>query len=255
MITIKTKEEITILREGGKRHALILAEIAKMVRPGVTTKELNDKAHELVLAGGDKPAFLNYKPHGAKRPYPASICVSVNDEVVHGIPNENDRMLKEGDIVSLDLGLIHKGLITDSAITVPVGKISPELTQLLETTKKALMAGIKKIKAGKRVGDIGNAIEREAVHFGYGVVRELAGHGVGYEVHEDPYVPNYGDVGKGEVLQAGMVIAIEPMFNLGTDEVKLDKDGYTYRTKDGKPSAHFEHTVVVTKSGAEILTM
>ena len=254
MITIKTKEDIAILREGGKRHAEILRELAAMVKPGIHSSQLEDRARELISQGGDKAAFLDYTPAGSKRPYPAALCVSVNDEVVHGIPNENDKVLKEGDIVSLDLGLVHKGLITDAAITVPVGKISPELEKLLEVTKKALMAGIKAAKGGKRVGDIGNAIEREAVPFKYGVVEELSGHGVGYDVHEDPYVPNFGEPGKGDALKPGMVIAIEPMFNLGTARVKLDSDGYTFRTKDGKPSAHFEHTVVITKSGAEILT-
>lgn len=254
MITIKTKEEINILREGGKRHAFILHKLAEMVKPGVTSLELENRARELIAEGGDKSAFLDYKPQGASRPYPACLCVSVNDEVVHGIPNEKVKILKEGDIVSLDLGLIHKGLITDSAITVPVGKVSDDLAKLIEVTKKALFAGIKKAKDGKKTGDIGQAISRLAIPYNYGVVEELAGHGVGYSVHEDPYVPNYGQAGKGETLKTGMVIAIEPMFNLGTRRVELDADGYTFRTVDGKPSAHFEHTVVITKSGAEILT-
>lgn len=254
MITIKTKEEIDILREGGKRHAFILRELADMVKPGVTTLDLENRAKQLIAEGGDKSAFLNYKPYGAKRPYPATLCVSINDEVVHGIPNENVRILKEGDIVSIDLGLVHKGLITDSAVTVPVGKISLELTQLLEVTKKAMFAGIKAIKDGRKTGDVGQVISRLAAQYKYGVVEELAGHGVGYSVHEDPYVPNYGEVGEGDTLKSGMVLAIEPMFNLGSRKVVLDKDGYTFRTVDGKPSAHFEHTIVVTKSGAEILT-
>jgi len=254
MITIKTKEEIDILREGGKRHAFILHELADMVKPGVTTLDLENRAKELIAEGGDKSAFLDYKPYGAKRPYPATLCVSINDEVVHGIPNENVRTLKEGDIVSLDLGLIHKGLITDSAITVPVGRVSLELTELMEVTKKALYAGIKAVKDGRKTGDVGQVISRLAAQYKYGVVEELAGHGVGYSVHEDPYVPNYGEAGEGDTLKSGMVLAIEPMFNLGSRKVVLDKDGYTFRTVDGKPSAHFEHTIVVTKSGAEILT-
>ncbi|MFA6315198.1 MAG: type I methionyl aminopeptidase [Candidatus Paceibacterota bacterium] len=254
MITIKTKEDIDILREGGKRHAFILKELSAMVKPGLVVQILEDKARELIEEGGDRSAFLNYTPVGSKRPYPAVLCVSINDEIVHGIPNENEKVLKEGDIVSLDLGLVHKGLITDAAITVPVGKISDELETLLELTKKAMYAGIKEAKGGRRVGDISNAVERVAIPKGYGVVRELSGHGVGYHVHEDPYVPNFGEAGKGSVLKPGMVIAIEPMFNLGTEEIYLDDDGYTYRTADGKPSAHFEHTVVITKSGAEILT-
>ncbi len=254
MIRIKTKEEIAILREGGKRHSVILKEIASMVKDGLHISDLEDRARELIKEGGDKSAFLNYQPAGADRPYPATLCVSINDEIVHGIPNEEDKILKEGDIVSIDFGLTHKGLITDAAITVPVGKISAELDQLILITKKALSAGIKAAKGGKRVGDIGNAISRVAIPFKYGIVEELAGHGVGYSVHEDPYVPNFGEVGKGQVLKPGMVIAIEPMFNLGTKHIKLSEDGYTYLTADGSPSAHFEHTVVITKSGAEILT-
>ena len=256
MITIKTKEDISILREGGKRHAYILEVLSAMVKPGISARELNDRADELIAEGGkdDLPAFLNFKPDGAKRPYPASLCVSVNDEVVHGIPNEDEKILKEGDIVTLDFGLKHKGLFTDAAVTVPVGKISGELTKLLEVTKKALNAGIKAAKGGKRIGDIGNAIYRTGIQGGFGVVEELSGHGVGYDVHEDPYVPNFGEPGQGDVLKPGMVIAIEPIFNLGNKNIKLSKDGYTYRTTDGKPSAHFEHTIVITKGGAEILT-
>lgn len=254
MIKPKTKEEIVILREGGKRHAAILRDLASMVKPGLSSYDLEKRARELIAEGGDKSAFLGYTPYGADRPYPAVLCVSVNDEIVHGIPNEKEKILKDGDIVSLDLGLVHKGLITDAAVTVPVGNISNEVEMLLETTRKALYAGIKKAKSGKRVGDISSAIELMAKPAGYGIVEELSGHGVGYDVHEDPYVPNFGDAGKGDALVPGMVIAIEPMFNLGTKRVRLDKDGYTYRTADGKPSAHFEHTVVITKSGAEILT-
>ena len=254
MIKLKSKEDIAILREGGKRHAWILKEIAAMVKPGVHARELDAKAAELIKAGGDAAAFLNFKPRGSARPYPATLCVSINDEIVHGIPTEGDKVLKEGDIVSLDLGLVHNKLFTDAAITVPVGKISSELQQLLEVTKKALMAGIKAAKGGKRIGDISNAIQTVAAPYGYGIVEELAGHGVGYGVHEDPYVPNYGDPGKGEVLKPGMVIAIEPMFNIGGKEIALDADGYTYKTADGSPSAHFEHTVLITKSGPEILT-
>ena len=256
MIRIKTKEDIAILREGGKRHAEIMRELADMVRPGVTSMELENHARKLILAGGDKPAFLGYKPSGAKRPYPAALCVSINNEIVHGIPNEGDKVLKEGDIVSLDLGLIHKSLITDMAVTVPVGKISPELANLLKITKEALNSGIKAAKGGKKVSDISAAIERHARSANYGVVEELSGHGVGYEVHEDPYVPNFisSESKKSSTLKPGMVIAIEPMFNIGTGEVILSKDGYTYLTADGKPSAHFEHTVLITKGDAEILT-
>lgn len=225
-----------------------------MVKPGLHATELESRALELIREGGDTPAFLNYQPYGASRPYPAALCVSINDEIVHGIPTEGDKVLRAGDIVSIDLGLIHKGLVTDAAVTVPVGIVSADKARLLEVTKEALMAGIKVVKGGIRVGDISSTIERIGVAHGYGIVEELSGHGVGYHVHEDPYIPNFGHPGRGETLKPGMVIAIEPMFNLGTKKIKLDTDGYTYRTADGEASAHFEHTIVVTKSGAEILT-
>lgn len=255
MITIKMKKDIAVLREGGQRHALILRELAAMVRPGVTAGELNTRAEDLIKEGGDAAAFLGYKPEGAPRPYPAALCVSINEEIVHGIPNEKEKIIKEGDIVSLDLGLIHNGLITDSAVTVAAGTASKEAQKLLKMTQEALMAGIREAKGGRRVGDISSAIERVGVAGRFGIVEELAGHGVGYHVHEDPYVPNYGEAGRGDVLKPGMVIAIEPMFNLGTHKIKLDKDGYTYRTADGKPSAHFEHTILITKGDPEILTL
>jgi methionyl aminopeptidase len=254
MITIKTKKDIALLREGGHRHGHILRELAKMVQPGATAAELNTRAEELIAEGGDTSAFLNYKPSGASRPFPASLCVSINDEIVHGIPNEEEKIFQEGDIVSIDLGLVHKGLITDAAITVPVGTVDKKVERLLEDTKAALMAGIKEAKGGRRVGDISNAIERCGVAGKYGIVEELVGHGVGYHVHEDPYVPNYGEAGKGVILKPGMVIAIEPMFNLGDREIVLDLDGYTYLTADGSPSAHFEHTILITKGDPEILT-
>ncbi len=254
MITIKTPEEIATLREGGKRLAFVLREVAKRAVPGATTLELNDFGQKLIEEGGDKAAFLDYQPAGAKRPYPASICISINDEVVHGIPNENPKTLQEGDIVSIDAGLIHKDLIVDSAITVPVGKVDDTARKLLETTEKALHVGIRAVKTGATTGDIGVAIQTYVEPSGFSIVEELCGHGVGYKVHEDPLVPNFGIKGRGARLPAGAVIAIEPMLNEGTKRIKLDSDGYTYRTKDGKRSAHFEHTIVVTEKGAEILT-
>lgn len=260
MVKLKSKEDVAILREGGRRHAAILREIVTMAVPGARAADLDRQAAELIAAGGDTAAFFKYTPYGAQRPYPASLCVSINDEIVHGIPNEGGRngeaekILREGDIVSLDLGLIHKGLVTDMAVTVPVGTIAPELERLLVDTREALMVGIKAARGGKRTGDIGAAVERVGIAGGYGIVEELCGHGVGFSVHEDPYVPNYGEPGKGDVLKPGMVIAIEPIFNLGTKKIKLDADGYTYRTTDGRPSAHFEHTVLITKGHAEILT-
>jgi methionyl aminopeptidase len=255
MIRIKSKEDIQILREGGRRHREILEALQKMVRPGITGKELNSEAERLIKESGDKGAFLNYKPSGAKRPFPASLCVSINNEIVHGIPNEREKILREGDIVSLDLGLVHKGLITDAAITVPVGKIDAQSEKLLKATEEALKNAIKAAKGGKKVGDVGIAIERVAMAYKLGLVTELSGHGVGYDVHEDPFVPNYGEEGKGEVLRPGMVLAIEPIFTLGSGDIILSDDGYTYVTKDGSRSAHFEHTILITKGEPEILTI
>lgn len=252
-IIIKTKEEIEILREGGKRLSLVLNKVKEKVMVGVTTKELDEYAEKLIKEMGDVPAFLHYKPSGADREYPASLCVSVNEEVVHGIPSKN-KVLKEGDIVSIDLGLKHKGLFTDMAMTVPVGKISPSLEKLLKITKSALHVGIDTALVGKRVGDIGFAIEKFVKPYKYGIVEVLAGHGVGKYVHEDPFIPNFGRKGTGEKLVSGMVVAIEPMLNLGTKNVKLHSDGYTFITADGRPSAHFEHTILITDKGPEILT-
>jgi len=254
MITIKSKEEIEILKEGGKHLAFILQEVAKAVKPGVSTAELNDLVNKLAKEKGDIPSTLNYKPKGAKRPYPASICVSINDEIVHGIPNENPRILKEGDIVSLDMCLTHKGLVTDSAITVPVGKIDSVAKKLIEVTKEALYAGIKAVKGNKHTGDIGYAVERVAKANGFSIVEDLCGHGVGYSVHEDPFIPNYGERGRGDKLKSGMIIAIEPMLNEGGKNIFMDKDGYTFRTADGSRSAHFEHTIVITNGEPEIIT-
>ena len=221
MITTKTKEEIENLREGGKHLAFILQEVAKAVKPGVSTAELNDLANKLAKEKGDIPSTLNYRPKGTKRAYPASICVSINDEIVHGIPNENPKILKEGDIVSLDMCLTHKGLVTDSAITVPVGKIDTVAKKLIETTKEALCAGIKAANGGRNTGDIGYAVERVAKANGFSVVEDLCGHGVGYSVHEDPFIPNYGERGRGDKLKRGMIIAIEPMLNEGGKDFSI----------------------------------
>ena len=254
MIIIKTPEEIEILREGGKHLASVLFKLKERVASGISTKELDSYALKLIRDFGDEPAFLNYRPMGARTPFPSSLCVSVNDEVVHGIPNE-DRVLKEGDIVSLDLGLKHKGLFTDMAITVPVGKISVSNQKLLEVTEKALQIGISVAQRGNTTGDIGYAIEKFVRLQGkYGIVEILAGHGVGREIHEDPYIPNFGKKGKGEELIPGMVIAIEPMINNGTKNVTIDDDEWTFRTADRKNSAHFEHTILITDSEAEVLT-
>lgn len=253
MVRLKSKEEIDILREGGKRHAAILKEVAKMVVPGVSTKALDDRAQALIAEGGDTSAFLGYTPEGVSYPYPAALCVSVNDEVVHGIPYE-EVILQDGDIVSLDLGLKHKGMITDGAITVPCGTISKEAKALIAATRKALELAVKAAQPGGHVGDIGHAIESFVGPLGYGIVKILSGHGVGYSVHEDPYIPNYGKAGTGERLVPGMIIAIEPMLNLGSEEVAVTDDEYTYITDDGSISAHFEHTVAITEEGPIILT-
>jgi methionyl aminopeptidase len=252
-IIIKTPEEIEILREGGKHLATVLHKVKAKVAPGVSTKELDTYAEKLIREYGDEPAFLNYQPDGARTPFPASLCTSVNEEIVHGIPSKN-KILKEGDIISIDSGLKHKGLFTDMALTVPVGGISNGNKKLLKITEQALMVGINAIKPGGRVGDIGHAIESFVRPHRYGIVEVLAGHGVGRAIHEDPYIPNFGEKGKGVKLVSGMVVAIEPMLNNGTKNVDLKDDGYTYVTADGKKSAHFEHTVLITEDGAEILT-
>ncbi len=250
---LKTEREIEIVREGGKRLAFVLNEVGKAVKPGITTKELDALAEKLIRENGDIPAFLNYTPDGADRPYPATLCVSVNNEVVHGIPGK--RALKDGDIVGLDLGLKHGGFFVDAAITVSVGKIDAGAEKLIKTTERALEAGIGAIKNGGRIGDISEAIEKEAIFGKYGVVRILGGHAIGKHIHEEPHISNYGKSGTGPVLKKGMLLALEPIFNEGGGEVYIDqKDGYTFRTLDGSRSAHFEHTVLITEKGAEILT-
>lgn len=252
MIKLKTEKEIEILREGGKRLAVILQAVKAKVAPGVTTSELDDLAYEMIKEGGDKPAFKGYRPEGSYLAYPASLCVSINEEIVHGIPSK--RILREGDVVGLDSGLEHEGLFTDSALSVPVGKVEPDLRKLLAVTEEALALGIKQAKPGNHLGDIGCAIQTIIEKNGYGLVEELSGHGVGYKPHEEPYVPNFGKPGQGMELKPGLVIAIEPMATLGTNKIKLEKDGFTYSTRDGKPSAHFEHTIAITATGHEILT-
>ncbi len=254
-IIIKSKEEIAIIREGGKRLATVLHKVKDMVAPGVSTKDLDAYAEKLIREMGDEPAFLNYRPVGARTRFPASLCVSINDEVVHGIPKQ-ERILKEGDIVSIDLGVKHRGLFTDMAMTVPVGQVSPKVQKLLEVTEQALKVGISAAVAGNTVGDIGHAIESFVHAKGqYGIVEILAGHGVGRAIHEDPFIPNFGKKGKGDKLVAGMVVALEPMLNLGTKNVTLDADDWTFRTSDRKTSAHFEHTILITEGEAEILTI
>lgn len=251
---IYTSEEIEILREGGKRLSAILNEVSKKIVVGVKVSELNNYAEQLIKEGGDKPAFLHYKPEGANFPYPSSLCVSVNNEIVHGISSNNGRVLEDGDIVGIDLGLNHKGLITDMAITVGVGNVDTSAKKLIESTKQALFEGIKMAKAGNTTGDIGNAIESSAKPTGFGIVDDLGGHGVGKTVHEEPFIPNVGKKGTGSRLERGMVIALEPMLNEGTKNIVLSDDGYTFKTADGRRSAHFEHTILITDKEPEILT-
>ena len=246
MTKTKTQEEIKIMAEGGKILATVLKEIEKMVKPGVTTMELDRAAEALILKHGALPAFKGYEG------FPYSLCASVNEIIVHGFPS--DRILKEGDIIGLDLGVLYKGYNTDMAVTVPVGNISFEAKRLIMVTKKALKIGIKKVRAGVTVGDVGNTIQRYIEDQGLGVVRDLCGHGIGKEVHEDPRIPNFGARHKGEVLEEGMVICIEPMVTIGDWRIKTAKDGYGYATKDGSLGAHFEHTMAVTKDGARVLT-
>jgi len=256
MIKYKTEEEIAIMREGGKIHARILKEVAKKVNPGVKTDTLNNYAEQLIDEAGATASFLGYQPADAKRPYPAALCVSINEEIVHGIPNDgNERILFEGDIVSLDLGLTYKNFITDAAITVPVGKISKEAQALIVATKEALERGIKAMRLRGHIGDIGDAIMQIAKKHGFGIIEGLSGHGVGYSVHEEPFVPNKAKRGEGPELREGLVIAIEPMFSLGSRDIKRLSDGYTFITRDKSLSAHFEHTVVVGYGGKiEVLT-
>lgn len=253
-MTITSDTERANLIEGGKRLAAVLKALRAKVTPGVTTEELDDLAEQLIRDGDDEPCFLGYTPEGAGRPYPATLCVSINDEVVHGIPNESTRALKDGDIVGLDLGLRHNGIVVDAAITVPVGTVSEETGKLLRATETALVAGIAAAVPGKHVGDISQAIQKEIEGAGFSVVKELGGHGVGEHVHEEPFIPNYGRAGQGELLEEGMVLALEPISSAGKARVYLAPDGYTFRTKDGSRSAHFEHTILIEKGGALVVT-
>ncbi len=246
MIYYKTDEEIEIQRESSLLVGKTLAEVAKHIRPGVKTEELDKIAEEFILDHGAKPGFKGYGG------FPATLCISVNDEVVHGIPGK--RELKDGDIVSIDCGTIWQGFYGDSAYTFEVGEVSEEVHMLLERTKQSLYLGIEMAVSGKRVGDIGYAIQSYVERFGYGVVRDLVGHGVGRNLHEKPEVPNYGRRGTGVKLKKGMVLAIEPMINMGRKEVVQDADGWTIRTIDGKPSAHFEHDVAIRDGKPDILS-
>lgn len=251
---IQNQTDLEKLRVAGKRLAEVLQVLAADVRPGVAVADLNDKAERMIREFGDTPAFLNYKPTGVARPFPATLCVAVNDVVVHGIPTERNTVLQQGDIIGLDTGLIHDGYYVDSGITVPVGNVDKKALDLMRITREALYVGIEAARVGNTVGDIGHAIEEFVRPHGYGLVREFCGHGVGRAVHEEPQIPNYGKAGTGPTLVENMVVAIEPMLNEGGREILFDNDDYTVRTADGSRSAHFEHTLIITKDGPEILT-
>lgn len=248
---IKTEQEIETIARGGKILRDILLKTSELVKPGISTWDLNGFAETQIAKFGGRPSFKGYGPK--TDPYPAGLCTSINDEIVHGIPSKTV-VLKEGDIISLDIGMEYQSLYTDTAITVPVGKISSAATKLINTTKQCLEAAINAAKPGSTTGDIGYATQKEAEQAGFSVVRDLVGHGVGYDVHEDPQVPCYGKKGQGTKLEVGMVLAIEPMLCEKGWKIFIDDDGWTIRTADGGLSAHFEHTVAITKNGARVLT-
>lgn len=246
MIYLKTDEEIELLRESNLLVGMTLGELAKWIAPGITTLKLDKIAEEFIRDHGAVPGFLGYGG------FPNTLCVSVNEQIVHGIPSNYE--LKDGDIVSIDCGTVKNGFNGDSAYTFCVGEVAYDVRRLLKTTKESLYLGIEQAVESKRVGDISNAVQTYCEKKGYSVVRELCGHGVGKRLHEDPEVPNYGRRGCGPLLKSGMVIAIEPMINLGSRNIVIERDGWTTRTRDRKPSAHFEHTVAVREGKADILS-
>lgn len=246
MIPLKNREEIELMRENNLLVSATLAEVGRHIRPGVTTLELDAVAEEFIRSHGAVPGFLGYGG------FPATLCISVNEAVVHGIPS--DYRLKEGDVVSVDCGTLMHGFYGDSAYTFAVGSVSEEKEQLLRVTKESLYRGVAQAKTGNRVGDISSAVQDYVIPYGYGIVRELVGHGLGREMHEDPEVPNYGHRGRGPLLRPGMVLCVEPMINAGTHRVVFEKDGWTVRTADRKPSAHFEFAVAITDDGPDVLT-
>jgi len=246
MIHYKSEKEVEVIKASAQMLGKAHAEVAKAIRPGVKTKDLDKIADEYIQDCGGRPSFKNY------RGYPAALCISVNEVVVHGIPNEYE--LSEGDIVSIDCGVKYNGYHSDSAYTYPLEGVNEEVLKLLNRTYESLYLGIAQAKPGNRIGDVSFAIQHFVEQFGYGVVRELVGHGVGRDLHEDPEVPNYGKRGKGPMIKEGMVFAIEPMINMGSKNVVQEKDGWTIRTNDRKPSAHYEHTIAVFKDRTEIVT-
>lgn len=255
MITKKSPEEIAVLREAGHILAGILKELAKLAVPGNTTLDIDDRAMQLTEELGVEPILLGYHPSFADYPYPASVCISVNDCVQHGIPS-SEVVLKEGDVVDIDMSIAYQGMVVDAGLTVPVGQVSKEAGSLLAVTQEALAHGIKMAKPGNHIGDIGHAIQTFVESRGFSVVEVLCGHGVGYKIHEEPLIPNLGKPGTGPLIEVGHVYAIEPIVNIGKADVYFDDegDGYSVYTKDGSWSAHFEHTIAITEQGAEILT-
>lgn len=251
-IFLKTEDEIELMRKANQLVGSTLAELGKHIRPGVTTLQLDKIAEEFILDHGAIPTFKNFpNPYG--EPFPASICTSVNDVVVHGVPSD-EVVLKDGDIISIDCGTLLDGFNGDSAYTFCVGEVSPEVKQLLKTTKESLYIGIEQAVAGKHIGDIGAVVQQHCEAQGYGIVRELTGHGIGREMHEPPQIPNYGRRGNGVMLKAGMCIAIEPMVTLGDRQIWMLPDKWSIVTRDRKPAAHFEHTIAIRRGKAEILS-
>ncbi len=251
MILLKSESEIEILGQSGKILSGILKTLEKKAVPGVNILELEQIARKMAKDAGARPSFLGYQPEGADKPYPAAICASVNEVVVHGIPT--DYILRSGDVIKIDMGIVYEGMCTDSAVTVGIGKTSPEARKLIASTKKALEEAILAVKRGHHIGDIGYAVEKRAKKDGFKILKGLTGHGVGYEVHEDPVVLNYGKKGTGPEIKEGMVIAIEPMFSVSTEQIIQNKDE-SYSSADGSLTAQFEHTVAVTKNGVIVLT-
>jgi methionyl aminopeptidase len=248
MIIGKSRKELDKMRAAGELIAEVREALRGMIQPGISTYELDQAAEKMMRDGGAIPSFLGY--YG----YPASICASINEVVVHGIPSK-EQILKEGDIFSVDLAANLDGFVGDTAITVPVGEISEEIAQLVRVTEECLHLAIEQCRIGRHIGDVGYAVQSHAEKFGYGIVKGFCGHGIGRKMHEDPQIPNYGKPGTKEKIRLGYVFAIEPMINLGTEETETLADKWTVITKDGKPSAHFEHTVAVTENGPEILTL
>jgi methionyl aminopeptidase len=252
-VEVKSRDEIKVMREAGRVVGQVLELLATAVRPGVNIRELDQIVRDEYKRRGVIPTFLGYPHRGDRWDYPATVCVSINDQIVHGIPV--DRVLNNGDIVSIDLGATYKGFVGDSAVTVACGNVSEEAQALIDTTRGALWAGIAEARSGAHIGNVGAAVQQYAESRGYGVVREYVGHGVGRRMHEDPQIPNYGEPGTGRRLRAGWVIAIEPMVNIGGPETRVGSDRWTVYTADGSLSAHFEHTLAVTDGEAEVLTL